>query len=287
MRCDLHVHTIHSGQCTVPGLSRYCLESSNEPLALYETLKQRGMDLVTVTDHDSIGAGEELRKYSDFFLSEEVTVILPSGTEMHAGAYGITERDHTELQRRRTDAESPLAYAAENRIFLTVNHAFSGLTGRRAAMDFEIFREFSGIEAVNGHILSAGNRRAADFAVRHRKPVIGGSDSHTLNGAGRTFTVVQGAHTAYEYIAALRRGHGVPYGESGSCWKLMRTISGIGWSMVRANRRTAVLSPLFGFVPVFAAVNFLREQAFAWYWGRESRRLGPESKLLSLETAAL
>ena len=80
MRCDLHVHTIHSGQCTVPGLSRYCLESSNEPLALYETLKRRGMDLVTVTDHDSIDAGEELRKYPDFFLSEEVTVTLPSGT---------------------------------------------------------------------------------------------------------------------------------------------------------------------------------------------------------------
>jgi predicted metal-dependent phosphoesterase TrpH len=245
------------------------------------------MDLVTVTDHDSIDAGEQLRKYPDFFLSEEVTVILPSGTEMHAGAYGITERDHIALQRRRTDAESLLAYAAENRIFLTVNHAFSALTGRRTPIDFEVFREFGGIEALNGHILNAGNRRAADFAVRHRKPVIGGSDSHTLNGAGRTFTVVQGARNAYEYVAALRRGHGVPYGESGSWWKLMRTISGIGWSMVRANRRTAVLSPLFALVPVFAAVNSLREQSFAWYWGRKSRRLEPESKLLSLEAAAL
>ncbi|HVY94605.1 MAG TPA: PHP-associated domain-containing protein [Bryobacteraceae bacterium] len=285
MRCDLHVHTIHSGKCTVPGLSRYCLESCNEPLALYETLKRRGMDLVTVTDHDSIDAGEELRKYPDFFLSEEVTVTLPSGTEMHAGAYGITERDHIELQRRRTDAESLLAYALENRLFLTVNHAFSGLTGRRTAADFEIFREFGGVEAVNGHIVGAGNRRAADFAVRHRKPVTGGSDSHTLNGAGRTFTVVQGARNAYEYVAALRRGHGVPYGASGSCWKVMRTISGIGWSTVLTNRRTAVLIPLFAFVPVFAAVNFLHEHAFAWYWGRKSRSLEPESKLLSLRAA--
>jgi hypothetical protein len=245
------------------------------------------MDLVTVTDHDSIDAGEHLRKYPDFFLSEEVTVTLPGGTEMHAGAYGITESDHIELQRRRTDVESLLAYGRENRLFLTVNHAFSGLTGRRTAPDFEIFRRFSGIEAVNGHILNAGNRRAADFAARCRKPVTGGSDSHTLNGAGRTFTVVQGARNAYEYIDALRRGHGVPYGESGSCWKVMRTISGIGWSSVRANRRNAVLSPLFAFVPLFAAVNFLREQVFAWYWGRKSRILEPESKLLSLGMADL
>ena len=60
-RCaHLHVHTIHSGKCTVPGLSRFCLESYNEPRALYEVLKRRDMDLITVTDHDSIDAAEEL-----------------------------------------------------------------------------------------------------------------------------------------------------------------------------------------------------------------------------------
>ncbi|HVW09891.1 MAG TPA: hypothetical protein VHC90_14985, partial [Bryobacteraceae bacterium] len=120
MRCDLHVHTIHSGKCTVPGLSRYCPESCNEPLALYETLKRRGMDLVAVTGHDSIDAGEEVRKCPDFFFSEEVTIKLPSGTEMHAGACGITERNPIERQRHRTDAGSLLGYAFENRLFLTV-----------------------------------------------------------------------------------------------------------------------------------------------------------------------
>ncbi|HVW09985.1 MAG TPA: PHP-associated domain-containing protein, partial [Bryobacteraceae bacterium] len=171
------------------------------------------------------------------------------------------------------------------RLFLTVNHAFSGLTGRRAAADSEIFREFEGVEAVNGHLLGAANRRAADFAGWHRRAVTGGSDSHTLNGAGRTFTVVQGARNAYEYVAALRRGDGVPYGESGSCWKLMRTISGIGWSMVRTNLRTAVMAPLFAFVRVSAAVNSLREHSFTSYWDRKSRSLEPESKLLSLRAA--
>jgi predicted metal-dependent phosphoesterase TrpH len=131
MRCDLHVHTVHSGFCTVPGLNRICLESWNEPRALYERLKQRAMNLVTVTDHDSIDAVEELRRYPDFFLSEEVTCTMPSGTEMHAGVYGIRECDHIELQRRRTDVESLLAYASENQLFVTVNHIYSSLTGSR------------------------------------------------------------------------------------------------------------------------------------------------------------
>src|SRR5262245_52220047 len=80
MRCDLHVHTLHSGMCTVPLLNRICRESYNDPLEVYEVLKCRGMDLVTITDHDSIGASERLHKYSDFFLSEEVSCRTPDGT---------------------------------------------------------------------------------------------------------------------------------------------------------------------------------------------------------------
>jgi len=287
MRCDLHVHTIHSGKCTVPGFSRFCLESYNEPQALYETLKMRGMDLVTVTDHDSIDAAEELRKYPDFFLSEEVTMTLPSGTEMHAGVYGIAERDHTELQRRRTDAESLLAYALENRLFVTVNHAFSSLTGRRAEQDFTLFaHDFHGIEVINGHMLECANTLAVAFALRHRKPVTAGSDSHTLHGAGKTFTEIVHARNASEFVTALRRGHGVPRGESGNCIKLTQAISGIGGSLVRTNPRAAVLAPLFAFVPVFAVANYCRERAFAWHWGRKRPGHEPEAGLLAYQGAA-
>ena len=88
MRCDLHVHTRHSGMCTIPLLNRVSRESYSDPEAVYQTLKRRGMDLVTVTDHDSIDAAEQLRRYPDFFLSEEVTCITPSGTEIHTGSCG-------------------------------------------------------------------------------------------------------------------------------------------------------------------------------------------------------
>ena len=66
--------------CTVPVLQAMCRESYNDPLAVYEKLKRLGMDLVTITDHDSIDAVEALRRRPDFFLSEEATCTLPSGT---------------------------------------------------------------------------------------------------------------------------------------------------------------------------------------------------------------
>ena len=85
MRCDLHVHSTASGMCDTPGLSRICKESYNDPAEVYDRCKRLGMSMVTLTDHDSIDAAEVLRKYSDFFLSEEATVKLPTGTLLHLG----------------------------------------------------------------------------------------------------------------------------------------------------------------------------------------------------------
>ena len=59
--------------CNTPGLSRVCRESYNDPQEVYDRLKRLGMSIVTMTDHDSIDAAEVLRRYPDFFLSEEVT----------------------------------------------------------------------------------------------------------------------------------------------------------------------------------------------------------------------
>src|SRR5689334_13467135 len=126
MTCDLHVHTVHSGMCTVPVASRICRECYSEPEAVYRRLKLLGMDLVTITDHDSIDAGEELRKYGDFFLSVEATCRMPSGTEVHVGIYDISEQQHIETQRRRDDFESLIAYLTAERLFFSVNHLFSG-----------------------------------------------------------------------------------------------------------------------------------------------------------------
>ncbi len=79
------------------GASPFCRESYSDPAELYSRLKSRGMDLVTVTDHDSIGGLDDLRQHPDFFISEEVTCRMPSGTEIHIGVYDITERQHVEI----------------------------------------------------------------------------------------------------------------------------------------------------------------------------------------------
>src|SRR5258706_8221397 len=89
MRCDLHVHSVASGMFDAPGLSRICRESYNDPTEVYQRLKRLGMPIVTITDHHSIDAAETLPRYPDFFLTEEVTVKMPTGRQMHLGVYGF------------------------------------------------------------------------------------------------------------------------------------------------------------------------------------------------------
>jgi predicted metal-dependent phosphoesterase TrpH len=268
MKCDLHVHTHHSGMCTVPVMKRICRESYNDPRDVYETLKRRGMHLVTVTDHDSIDAAEPLRSHPDFFLSEEVSCSTEHGTHLHMGVYGIEERDHADLQHRRDDLPRLIAWLHEKRLLFSINHVFSGLTGPRTEADFEQFASrFPAVETRNGQMLEAANRHAAAFAERHGRIPMAGSDAHTLRSLGRTYTVVPGARTAAEFLDGLKHGRSTVAGESGDVWKLTQAVCSIGASMVREKPWTALLVPLMALVPAITIVNFAMELSFAAKWG--------------------
>jgi predicted metal-dependent phosphoesterase TrpH len=273
MRCDLHVHTRHSGMCNIPLVKRVCRESYNDPEAVYETLKRRGMDLVTVTDHDSVDAVEALRRRQDFFLSEEVTCITPCGMEIHVGAFGINDRDHIELQRRRNDVPALAAYLCEQSIFFSINHVFSSLTGRRSELDFELFADlFPGIETLNGHIPAANNAAAARLAREWRKSEIAGSDSHTLATLGLTYTEVPGATDARTFLEGVRRGQTRVYGVSGGYGKLTRAVLEIGLGLIGEKPWTAAFAPLMLTIPFITLANQVSEFLFEHQW---SRRMWP------------
>jgi predicted metal-dependent phosphoesterase TrpH len=267
MRCDLHVHSIASGMCNTPGLGRLCRESYNDPLEVYEQLKRLGMSMVTVTDHDSIEAAETLRRYPDFFLSEEATVELPSGTLMHLGVYRITERDHLEIQRRRSDFVGLVMYLTERKLFFSVNHVFSGLTGRRETEDFNWFASYiPAFEVRNGQMWPEANASAQRLAGRLGKVEIAGSDAHTIAGVGRTYTEVLGARTVDEFFSGLRTGRGSVHGVHGSFAGLTADVYRIAWGFFREKPWGLPILPLTILVPAIVAGHWLNEIRFCRKW---------------------
>ena len=267
MRCDLHIHSTASGRCNTPGLTRVCLESYNDPTEVYNRLKQLDMSLVTITDHDSIDALEALRKFPDFFLSEEVTVRMPSGTDMHLGVYNMAERDHVEIQRRRTDFVSLLMYLTERKLFFSVNHVFSGLTGRRDAEDFSWFASYvPAFETRNGQMWPEANASAGRLAERLGKVAIAGSDAHTMAGAGRTFTEVRGAQTVDEFFAGLRAGRGMVHGQHGSFPLLTADVYRIAKCVFAENPAMLAILPLTVLIPAFTISHWINEIRFCKKW---------------------
>ena len=281
MRCDLHVHSIASGMFTAPGLNRICRECYTEPAEVYERLKRMGMSIVTLTDHDSIDGAEPLRQYADFFLSEEVTVRMPSGTEMHMCVYGITERDHAEIHRRRNDFIALLMYLTERKLFFSANHVFSGLTGRREAEDFHWFESYvPAFETRNGQMWPRSNESAARLATRLGKITIAGSDSHTIAGVGHTFTEVRGARTIDEFFAGLRTGHGRIHGVHGSWGKLTADVFSIVRSLFWDEPWTLAMSPLALLVPAFTAGHWLNEIRYCRKWSSAIERGEKRKRML-------
>jgi len=263
------------------GLKHLCQESYSEPLEVYDLLKRRGMTAITITDHDSLDGSEDLCSRPDFFLSEEVTVRMPSGTEAHIGVYNITERDHSEIQRRAKDFISLLMYLTERKLFFSVNHVFSGLTGRRESEDFSWFESYvPAYEARNGQMWRKSNESAARLAARLGKIAVAGSDAHALAGVGLTYTEVPGARTADEFFAGLRNGLGRVAGNHGSYGRITADVFTIIGSLFADKRWTSLFAPIVPLVPVFSAGHWLNEIRFCRKWTASMENGGGKKRML-------
>jgi len=227
LRADLHVHSCHSLQSGALRFlkSRDCY---SRPEDVYQVAKSRGMDLVTITDHDSIdGCLEYLDRHpdsTDFFISEEVSSRLPQGNvEVHLGVYGMDERLHRELQPLRRDVFEVAARLREAGVFFVLNHLLH-FYRRQLPIDayLRLLNEVPGLEARNGAMIPEHNalveQIARRWAAASTVAMVGGSDAHTLRRVARTWTEVpvEGVQDISGFLASLRECRSKPAGVHGS-----------------------------------------------------------------------
>ena len=78
-------------------------ECATPPEEVYELAKRRGMDFVTITDHDTIDGALTINHLPDMFISEELTASFKGEPQaVHVLCYGITPDDHEWLQAHAT-----------------------------------------------------------------------------------------------------------------------------------------------------------------------------------------
>jgi glycosyltransferase involved in cell wall biosynthesis/predicted metal-dependent phosphoesterase TrpH len=196
-------------------------ECATPPQEVYELARRRGMDFVTITDHDTIDGCLELADRPDCFVSEELTARFAGEPQaVHVLCYGITPGDHEWLQAHSGDVEACAAYLHESGVACVLAHPFYNVAApmtrrhrRRLAELFPIW------EVRNGSRAAELNMPAAIYVETHGGTGIGGSDDHAGVDIGRTFTEAPAAATPEEFLRHLRRGDAEAGGEQGSAAK--------------------------------------------------------------------
>src|SRR5262245_18892377 len=225
LRADMHVHTCYSRYNDNIGFlgARDCY---SRPEAVYATAKAHGMDLVAITDHDSIEGAlalvEHTRGAADVIVGEEVSCWLPdTGVQVHLGVYGMTEALHREIQPLRGNVYEVVACLAEADVFFALNHLMY-FYQPSVPLDryLQLIEIVPALEVRNGTMVPRHNRLVEEIAAdsmvgaRRRLAVVAGSDAHTLRRVGTTWVEAPGS-TREEFLRSLREGLGRPGGRDG------------------------------------------------------------------------
>jgi predicted metal-dependent phosphoesterase TrpH len=281
VKLDTHVHTTHSGKATVFPFNHFMRESYNTPESVYVTAKRRGMDLVTITDHDRISGALSLGDRDDVLVGCEVSAEWPDiDLCVHLNVIDITPAQHEEIERLRFDVRDLMPYLNQQGIYTSLNHVASGINGPLTASHLAaVLPWVDGLEVINGTRQPSQNRTAMCLATAAGKHALGGSDSHTGRGIGLTWTEVPGARSRAEFMTGLRAGRGIAGGAPGGVRTMMSDMWRFTGNYLADSLATAAAAPAdwrgyartFGgvfslpIVPVLMVapfVHFVHEQRF-------------------------
>src|SRR3954447_26032224 len=221
-RADLHCHSTAS-RVSKLGVQRALglPECATPPEEVYDLAKRRGMDFVTITDHDTIDGALEIADRPDVFVSEELTCWFRGEPQaVHVLVWGIGPEQHDWLQAHNHDVELVAEHLREHDIACALAHPFyaveAPLTPRHRRHLAELFEVW---EVRNGSRARELNAPAAVYTETHGGIGVGGSDDHAGVDIGRTYTETPRAATPDGFLAEIREGRCLAAGEQGSAAK--------------------------------------------------------------------
>jgi glycosyltransferase involved in cell wall biosynthesis len=257
MKIDLHCHSRFSERPSEWILQKLgCAESYTDPEALYRIAKARGMDRVTITDHNAIDGCLAIAHYPDVFISEEITAYFPEdGCKLHVLAYGISPRQHEDISRLRKNVYELVEFLNAERIVHAVAHPLFAVNGRLTTAHVEkllvLFENFE-LNGARNECLNDCFRQVLDrvdplrfrtlmerqhlepvFELKVHKRLIGGSDDHSGLTIGTRYTQVEGAHDLAGFWKGVREGLAGVTGRSATPLGFARNLYGIAYQHYR------------------------------------------------------
>jgi glycosyltransferase involved in cell wall biosynthesis len=240
-KCDLHIHSRYSARSEEWLFRRLDFpDSYSDPRELHRQLLERGMDFVTITDHDTIEGCLQLVQLPQSFISEQITTYFPQDPcKVHILAWGISEAQHKEIVAVRDNVYELQKYLAAAHIAHAVAHPLYSINGQLTASHLErlilLFKHFEGINGLRDALLSElaqnlfGNLtrekidKLADchnLAPTHpepwRKIFTGGSDDHGGKFIASAWTETPPTDSAEKFLEHVCAGNCSVQGNGGT-----------------------------------------------------------------------
>lgn len=257
MKIDLHVHSKYSKRPSQWILQKIsCPESFTEPAQVYRTAMEKGMSMVTLSDHNTIDGALEIAHLPHTFISEEITSYFPEdGCKVHVLALDITEAQHREIQNIRENIFDLVAFLNRENIVHIQAHPLYGVNDRLTVNHFEqmllLFRNFelngarndkqnqilsqvlSGLTAMDIERLSNQYDYQPLFPSPWRKNLTGGSDDHSGLNIARTYTTVHAATDLDDYLDRLENGEARIVSRPSTPQTMAHNLYGIAYQFYR------------------------------------------------------
>lgn len=257
-KADLHVHSSHSNKPTYWAMRKFSVpESYTSPKYIYRTARERGMDFVTITDHNCITGALEIAHLDNTFISSEITAHFPeNGCKVHVVVLHISEEQFRSIMALRKNIYELVAYLHSEHIAHFLAHPLYAqnekLTGEIIERSLLLFTTFEIRNGCRAHRFNSFTKRlvtSLNEAVIERlankyvlqpygatpwiKGVVGGSDDHGGLFIARAHTTVYDTPTVDGFIAAIRAGDSWADGEDGGPLTMAHSLYGIAHSFYR------------------------------------------------------
>ncbi|WP_291319013.1 glycosyltransferase [Desulfonatronospira sp.] len=254
---DMHVHSRHSTRPSQWGLQKLgCSESYTGPEFIYKRLRDKGMDLVTITDHNCIDGCLEIAHKDGVFVSEEITAHFPDdGCKVHVLAYDISEEQHSRIQEIRFNIFELVSYLQTEDILHAAAHPLFSVNGKMSYENFERLLLLFKIMECNGARDKTQNealefildnlcpldfeylQNKYDLKAAGNKPweksIIGGSDDHSSLNIGRMFTRVPGIHNLKKFLEQVNKGCSNAWGTPSTPKTMAHNLYSIGYQFCK------------------------------------------------------
>jgi predicted metal-dependent phosphoesterase TrpH len=177
----------------------YSRDSSNEVAELITAAREKGIDRLAVTDHNTIRGALAAKALAPELIIVGEEILTERGELI---AYFVSE----EIPRGTLAAEALARLKAQN-AFISIPHPFDWRRhGWREEELLELLPQVDAVEVFNARCLQKSyNDRALALALEHDIPMLAGSDAHSLVELGLALTYLPPFNSADELRAVVRQ----------------------------------------------------------------------------------